>query len=127
MSATRRNILLWGLGAVATAAAAARADITVFEIVLKNRKIESGARTLRARQNDTLVLRWRSDEAVTLHLHGYDVEIAVEPDRAATMTIEARATGRFAVEAHGFGDATGTKTSAGTRHVTLLYLEVHPR
>jgi hypothetical protein len=74
-----------------------------------------GAPVLRAYKGERLALRWTSDRPARLHLHGYDVEVAVAADNAATMRIEARATGRFPIETH------------GVRHATVLYLEVLPR
>ncbi|MSO54816.1 MAG: hypothetical protein EXQ90_06820 [Rhodospirillales bacterium] len=116
---------LLGLGVIAVAAPVF-AQTAVYDVEIKNRQVQGAPRTIRATQNDTVVLRWRSDEAVRLHLHGYDIEIAVEPSRVAELTIPARATGRFAIEAHGFGEAArATATPAG--HTTLLYLEIHPR
>lgn len=104
----------------------AASEETVFELAIQNRKVAGASRTIRAKQNDTVVLRWRTDEAVTLHLHGYEIERTLEPGQVAEMRFEARATGRFAVEAHGFGESAGGKTKKGG-HATLLHLEVHPR
>jgi hypothetical protein len=54
---------------------------------------------------------------VTLHLHGYDIERAVEPGAPATMAFRASLAGRFPVSEHGHGGRHGR---------TVLYLEVHP-
>jgi hypothetical protein len=88
-----------------------------FDLAISGGRLASGARTLRVQQGDQVSLRWTSDRPITLHLHGYDLELEIEPGVAAAMQFEARATGRFPVEIH----------QPGGRHATLLYLEVHPR
>jgi len=67
-------------------------------------------------------INWRADRPMILHLHGYDIEAAPGPDKPATMTFTARATGRFPIEIH-----SSTAEGKGGRHVTLNHLEVHPR
>jgi hypothetical protein len=60
-----------------------------------------------------------------LHLHGYDQLLTLEPNVPATMRFTAKIAGRFPLEAHRFGPASG----AG-RHRSegpLLYVEVLPR
>jgi len=79
-----------------------------------------GTEVVRVTQGDNVEIRWTSDEATELHLHGYNVETEVTAEGEAVMTVEARAAGRFAIEGHGFsGDHKAKKT--------LLYLEVLPR
>lgn len=75
------------------------------------------APTLVLAQGDTIELRWTSDRDMVLHLHGYDIEAHVGPERNAAMAFEARAAGRFPVETH---DADG-------RHRVVLYIEMHPK
>lgn len=79
-----------------------------------------GAEVVRIKQGDKVELRWSSDEATELHLHGYNVEIEVTAQGESVMNVDARAAGRFAVEGHGFGGDHDAKK-------TLLYLEVLPR
>jgi hypothetical protein len=57
-----------------------------------------------------------------LHLHGYDIELKVEPGRAAEMAFTAHATGRFPVSVH--------VPAAGGGHThdpPLIHVEVQPR
>jgi hypothetical protein len=75
-------------------------------------------RVIRVQQGDEVALRWTSDRALTVHLHGYDIERRITPGTTATMTFTARATGRFSIEIHG---------GEGHRASTVAYLEVHPR
>jgi hypothetical protein len=86
------------------------------------RKPEGGVRTVRVERGDTIVLRVRSDEKLSVHVHGYDVHVDVTPAAPASVTFAARWVGRFPVAAH------LAPASAG-RHgpePTLLYLEVLP-
>ncbi|MFN8926675.1 MAG: hypothetical protein ACK5WM_14105 [Rhodospirillales bacterium] len=76
-----------------------------------------GAGTLRLRQGERVEILWSVDRPADIHLHGYGVEVRAAVGAVATMAFTARAAGRFAVEVH----------DAGGRHVTVLYLEVHPR
>ena len=73
--------------------------------------------------HDRVEINWRADRRTILHLHGYDIEIALGPDKPEAMTFVARATGRFAIETH----APPGEEQPGPRHAVLTYLEVHPR
>jgi hypothetical protein len=66
-------------------------------------------------------LRWSTDRAMDLHLHGYDIETRIEPGTVSELTFTARATGRFSVEVH------VAKRSGGHSHAPLVQIEVHPR
>ena len=87
-------------------------------VEIKKRKIV-GARTIRVKQGDQVQLNWKTDEAAELHLHGYNIETDVAPGKPASMTVTAKATGRFPVTSHGFGDGHG--------HSALIYIEVLPK
>lgn len=79
--------------------------------------------TLRVTQGDSVQLRWRSDAALDLHLHGYDIEARVAPGDPVTMQFEADIGGRFPVALHDAQDAGG---EGGHGHRALMYLEVYP-
>jgi len=98
------------------------AELARFAVSIQARKIDPAQQTLRAKQGDIVELAFSSDETVDLHLHGYDREISVRPGATSVMRIEAKIAGRFAIEAHRFGAGSGR-----SRHVVLLYLEIHPR
>jgi len=95
----------------------------VFELRIEGGKLAQGDRAIRVQQGDAVRLRWRSSAPVDLHLHGYDIELHIEPGAAAEMAFVARATGRFTVEVH------GTRTPAGGhRHgPALVTVEVYPK
>jgi hypothetical protein len=99
------------------------AEIRRFALTIKNRKVDPARKVIRVTRGDTLELELSTDEAAELHLHGYDKLIKVEPAVPAMLRLDATIAGRFPVEAHGFG--SGRSGQHG--HVTLFYLEVHPR
>ena len=110
--------------------AALRRGVAVreFEISIRDRRVEGSASTLRVKRGETVLLRWRTDEAVSLHVHGYDVQAnlsAASPDVHAL-----RSDGRRSLPDHGTRirrrgrpDRSRPKSH---REVTLLYLEVLP-
>jgi len=97
-------------------------DIRRFDLRIENGRVADGGKTIAVKRGDRVEINWRADRPMVLHLHGYDIEVEPRPERPATMTFNARATGRFAVETH---SAAG-QPQAG-RHAILSYLEVHPR
>ena len=114
---------VWSLdGGLAAAQETVSADLRI-----ENGKLSGGARVLRVSQGDTVTLRWTSDRAVVVHLHGYDLEQTVSPGAESVMSLEARATGRFPVELHAAPGAAGHSHDDDIFHKPLLYLEVHPR
>ncbi|MBD2750861.1 hypothetical protein IC232_29920 [Microvirga sp. BT688] len=88
-----------------------------FDIALENGRVAGGPQVVRIVRGDQVDILWTSNRAVTLHLHGYDIEITTTPGTPQRMTFTARATGRFPVEIH---DVTG-------RNRALIHVEVHPR
>jgi hypothetical protein len=105
-------IAVWVLPTLAQEAGAVKR----FDISLENGRVTGGLEVLQTIQGDQVDILWTSDRVVTLHLHGYDLEITVAPGSSQSMTFTARATGRYPVEIHG---------GAGRRR-TLMYVEVHP-
>ena len=126
MDACRRTWLVWlAAGAIVPTAlihAAVGQDgpPQVIDVRIESRKVVALKEAIQIIESDVIELRWTSDEPVKLHLHGYDLEIEVRPAKPATMLIKARATGRFPITSHGWGDG-------GHGHDALTYLEVYPR
>ena len=126
MGACRRTWLVWlaiGLlmpAVLIQAAVAQDSPQQVIEARIENRKVVEPSEAIRITEGDVIELRWTSDEAVELHLHGYDLELEVRPGEPAAMVIEAHATGRFPITSHGWGEG-------GHGHDALTYLEVYPR
>ena len=121
MTTSRRRFCCLVAGIVAASAfvrvaGAGDRKTRVFDIALRDGMIADADTTIRVTEGDKVELRWSSDGAVGLHLHGYDIEIEVEAGATGTMSFEANATGRFAIVAHGHGAS----------HAPFAYLEVHP-
>lgn len=110
--------ILGGIGDLA-----AQTAEVVFELRIEKGKVPPNMRQIRVRQGDAVRLRWTTDRPIALHLHGYDIELKVEPGAVAEMAFAARATGRFPVEE--------IKPSAKGGHshgeAPLVRIEVRPR
>ncbi len=118
---TRRGVL--ALALLISAGGSARATELTFDLAIVQGRVAEAMRLIRITQGDTVRLRWTSDRALNLHLHGYDIERRVMPGTVAEMTFTARATGRFAIHIHA-PDAPG-----GPAHddAPLAVVEVYPR
>jgi hypothetical protein len=120
----RRLIVATAVGlSVLGAAQAFAQEPARFSIAIQDRKIDPGQKTLRVTQGQAVELAFSTDEMAEVHLHGYDQLLIVQPGAPAVMRVQAKTAGRFAIEAHRFGN----DSSRSRRHVVLLYLEVHPR
>jgi FtsP/CotA-like multicopper oxidase with cupredoxin domain len=104
------------VGLIVAAAGVACAEARLFELALKDGRLPESQRLLRVQQGDEVTLRWTSDRAFTLHLHGYDLEAKIGPGAPVELRFTARATGRFPLEIHG-----------ASAERTVGHLEVHPR
>jgi len=60
--------------------------------------------TLTFKSGDTVRLRFRSDVAEEVHIHGYDRYVDVPAGGTATARFEANAEGIFEIESHGSGE-----------------------
>jgi hypothetical protein len=106
---------------VLLAQAAPAADVT-FDLRVERGRLPANMRVIRVMQGDAVTLRWTSDRPITLHLHGYDIEMTVAPGKEAAMAFSARATGRFAVTEH------APQAAGGHSHMPpLAHVEVRPR
>jgi len=92
------------------------------DIKIENRRLVAPQGSIRVIELDMVELRYMSDEAVKLHLHGYDRKIQIWPGKQAVMSLTANATGRFPITSHGWGE----KNQIHGHHV-LTHLEVYPR
>jgi hypothetical protein len=93
----------------------ANAEARRFELRIENGRLSESPAVIQVRREDSVELVWSADRETVLHLHGYDLEVTVDPKETKTMRFVARATGRFPIELH------------DRRHRVLMYLEVHPR
>ena len=86
-----------------------------FDLRIENGRVAGNVKTVQVQRDEAVELYWSADRRTDVHLHGYNIEVTVNPGQTQVMAFRARATGRFSIEAH------------GARHTVLLYLEVHPR
>ena len=114
----QRALALLGLAVVVTSAGLVEAESRLIDLAIRNGVLPSASRVVRVQQGDDVTLRWSSDSALTVHLHGYDLEAKLVADTPMTMRFQAKASGRFPIEAHARG---------ASAERTLGYLEVHPR
>ena len=120
----RRRTLQRGVAfACAASGCVAWAAERVITVRIAQRRIQTAGTTIRVMTGDTVELRWISDEATTIHVHGYDITLPLIAMVETPMRFAVDATGRYPISAHGFG----TGKNASHREVVLLYLEVHPR
>ena len=96
-------------------AAAQVAEPKRFDLRIENNRLSGDLKVIRVRRGDVVEINWSANLRTVLHLHGYDIETTVEPDKTRVMSFTARATGRFPIETH------------GRHHSVLIYLEVHPQ
>lgn len=93
-----------------------------FDLALKAGDLPKEQRTIKVKQGDSIELRWNSDQPLRLHLHGYDIELAVKPGEPAVMSFKGNVAGRFSVE------KLKDEGKGGHQHGgKVLYLEVHPK
>ena len=120
----RRNLLLAAAAAgFASAVGASAADLT-FDLEIEQGKVPPNMRIVRVGQGDVVRLRWRTDQPLALHLHGYDIEQTIDHGAVAEMTFVARATGRFPVHVHkGSAGASGHSN----QEAPLVLIEVYPQ
>lgn len=102
-----------------------QAPLRIFEVRVEKRRVAQAQRVVRVTQGERVELRWTADEPLVLHLHGYDIETRVAPDKPAVTAFTARLTGRFPVAIH--AESTQGRGGSGHHHSTLLYVEVHPK
>jgi heme/copper-type cytochrome/quinol oxidase subunit 2 len=86
----------------------------VYDIVVRGGRRISEPAVLKVHQGDEVKIRITSDVADEFHLHGYNLHLAVSPERSAVLQFTAKLTGRFTYESHKSGKELGA-------------LEVYPR
>lgn len=114
--------LLW-LCAIGIGSIPAQGAELVFDLRIERRQVPQNMRVIRVGQGDAVKLRWTADRPIDLHLHGYDIEVKVEPGSVAEMAFIARVTGRFSIEEH----RPSARGSHSHGEAALVRIEVHPR
>lgn len=82
--------------------AAPEADRTV-TVTVRDGKVSPAPARTEVRRGERVALRVTSDRADTLHVHGYDKELALPAGQEATLILTADRTGLFEVETHESG------------------------
>ncbi|MCX4525038.1 cupredoxin domain-containing protein [Streptomyces sp. NBC_01551] len=80
-------------------AASPQADRTV-TVTIREGKVTPAPGRTELRRGERVALRVTSDRPDTLHVHGYDKELALPAGQEATLTLTADRTGLFEVETH---------------------------
>ena len=96
------------------AVAAPVATEKAFAFVIRDGKRVSGPEAFRVRQGEQVTLRIESDANDELHLHGYDLKLAIRAGEPVTLQFVASRSGRFGLELH-------------KHHSELGALEVYPQ
>ncbi|MEN8720840.1 MAG: hypothetical protein ABF296_11325 [Oceanococcaceae bacterium] len=98
---------------------AADAPAQTHQLLLRLRDGEriAGPAAIETTVGDTLELDIVSDQALTLHLHGYDRLLPVQPDAPGRLVVALEHSGRFGLERHGDNDL----------HSSLMVITVYPR
>ncbi|MGW0365648.1 hypothetical protein [Streptomyces sp. NPDC002990] len=79
-----------------------QADRTV-TVTVRDGKVSPPPARTELKRGERVALRVTSDRADTLHVHGYDKELALPPGQEATLTLTVDRTGLFEVETHESG------------------------
>ena len=106
--------------AAATTIVAVGAAEPTFDLRIERGRVPESMQVIRVKEGDVVKLRWATDRPITLHLHGYDIEMKIEPGTVGVMEFVARATGRFPVEVH---DPAGGHSHG---EAPLVRIEVYP-
>jgi plastocyanin len=96
----------------------------VFDNSIEHGHVAESMRHIRVKAGDVVKLRWTTDRAVVLHLHGYDIEKPVEPGVTTEFALTTDATGRFPIYAHAQGERAEARAH---RETPLIYVEVYPQ
>jgi hypothetical protein len=113
--------LLLALAMCGALPAAAAAEQRHFDLDLKAGQLPKDQQTIKVKQGDAVELKWTSDQPIRMHLHGYDMMIAVKPGEPTVTAINARIPGRFSAE------KLQEKAAGGHQHGgKILFFEVYP-
>jgi hypothetical protein len=121
MQRLSQMLAVGALAACLSAGIGAAAEVT-YALRIENGHVPENMRLIRVKRNNVVKLEWTSDRAMTIHLHGYDIEKEVTPGTVTDMVFTARATGRFTVEPHLGRNASGAHAHGDV----LVTIEVYP-
>ncbi len=129
-----KSILLFTVALVAglsmlLAAACASGGPKHVEVAVKLEETGMTPSVVRAKQGDTVTLKFQANETGNLHLHGYDIEKEVVFGGVTDLEFTATATGRFKItfHAHASGHQTPPGGTPEEKEKEVGFLEVLPR
>jgi len=127
----RASLLFLGIILILAAAACGGEDPKELAIPvhLKNKALAPD--TITVKNGDTVTLQIDSDEAGGLHIHGYDIEKALQARQINELTFVANTEGRFIITFHRTEAISGAEEEhhgeANEEELQVGVLEVHPR
>ena len=135
MKLARRHTLLLGLALVLTSVMAACGgggpQEMKFELEIRELSLVQEESVLRVHQGDMVTMVITADEHIGFHLHGYDLELEVEPGEPVTLEFTADATGSFSFTIHvkdeGHAEEADHDEEGEEDETELGRLEVQPR
>jgi hypothetical protein len=74
----------------------------VINLKIQRRQVMTERQTIRISEGDEVLINWTTDEALELHLHGYNIHVIATPDHPVSMSFRAHTAGRFPIAAHIF-------------------------
>ncbi len=100
-----------------------------FELEIREGSLVQEESVLQVKQDDIVTIVVTADEPLEFHLHGYDIELDVEPGEPATMEFTADATGsfRFTIHIEDEEHEEGVENEEEGEEIELGRLEVQPR
>jgi len=85
---------------------------TRIDIRIKTGKVMGGVETVSISKGDDVKISLSSDEAQTVHLHGYDIRKDIPAGEEAVINFNANATGRFRLTSHqSLGEVDNARSS----------------
>ena len=81
------------------------AEPAVTQIAIRGGEVVGGPKTITVTKGDQVRIVVTADAHDDMHLHGYDIEKAVEPGKPARFDFEANLEGQFEMESHVAEDA----------------------
>jgi len=96
----------------------AQAEDRSFAVAIADGGVAESDATLRVDEGDAVLLTLTSDKDLQLHLHGYNLELALIAHQPGQLQFTASHSGRFPLEVHG--------PLENQAHSVVLYLEVYP-
>lgn len=116
-------LLLSAVAGASPAGAQSPAQRT-FDLAIVNGAVAPGQRVLKVEKGDAVRLRFASDSAGEVHLHGYRLEARLVPGAPGEIAFVSHATGRFPLHWH---PDKGRREPGGAHGPRLATLEVRPK